>query len=151
MWFIINTNQSTIVSVSNISAGSGTIVYLPININGASSIGAMDILLIYNSTVLNVTRVSSGSLTSSSMVAYGGIPVDPSVDLNGDGNVSSIDALMALQMAIGNIPVDPRADVNRDGKVTSIDALQILQMASTELYDSISESGKVAVEMAQSQ
>ncbi|MFQ6073151.1 MAG: dockerin type I repeat-containing protein, partial [Methanosarcinales archaeon] len=48
-------------------------------------------------------------------------------DLNGDNKVTSLDALMALQMSVGLIPVDMRADVNRDNKVTSVDALMILQ------------------------
>ncbi|MFQ6120166.1 MAG: cohesin domain-containing protein, partial [Methanosarcinales archaeon] len=48
-------------------------------------------------------------------------------DLNGDMEVTSVDALMALQMAVGNIPVDKCADVSCDGEVTSVDALMILQ------------------------
>ncbi|HID26882.1 MAG TPA: hypothetical protein EYP22_03445, partial [Methanosarcinales archaeon] len=48
-------------------------------------------------------------------------------DVNGDGKVTSLDALMALQMSVGLIPVDQCADVNVDSKVTSLDALMILQ------------------------
>ena len=48
-------------------------------------------------------------------------------DLNGDAKVTSVDALMALQMAVGNLQVNNCADVNGDGKVTSVDALMILQ------------------------
>ncbi|MFQ6120623.1 MAG: hypothetical protein ACE5KE_12175, partial [Methanosarcinales archaeon] len=35
-------------------------------------------------------------------------------DLNGDGKVTSLDALMALQMSVGLIQVDQCADVNGD-------------------------------------
>ena len=48
-------------------------------------------------------------------------------DVNGDGILSSVDALMALQMAAGNIAQNLAADVNEDGIVTSLDALMILQ------------------------
>ncbi|MFQ6073329.1 MAG: dockerin type I repeat-containing protein, partial [Methanosarcinales archaeon] len=48
-------------------------------------------------------------------------------DINGDGKVTSLDALMALQMSVGLIQVDQCADVNGDGIVTSVDALMILK------------------------
>lgn len=51
-------------------------------------------------------------------------------DINNDTKVTSVDALIALQMAVGLIPVDMCADVNEDGKVTSIDALMILQASA---------------------
>ena len=55
-------------------------------------------------------------------------------DISGDGKVTTVDALMALQAASGrkilnNIQVY-EADVNNDGKVTTVDALKILQFAS---------------------
>ncbi len=42
----------------------------------------------------------------------------------------TVDAVLALQMAAGSIPADPAADVNLDGGVTSLDALMILQVAA---------------------
>lgn len=51
-------------------------------------------------------------------------------DSNHDGQITSVDALMALQMATGTIPVDIVADVNNDGAVTSFDAIEILRLAS---------------------
>ena len=48
-------------------------------------------------------------------------------DVNGDGILSSVDALMALHMSAGNIAEDLAADVSGDGSVTSLDALMILQ------------------------
>ena len=50
-------------------------------------------------------------------------------DCNKDGGISSIDALMALQMSTGEIPADLNCDINSDGKVTSYDAVQILNQA----------------------
>lgn len=60
-------------------------------------------------------------------------------DVNGDGNITSVDALMALQMAVGKLPVDYVADVNGpgyngDGRVTAVDAL-ILLKASVGLIE----------------
>ena len=60
-------------------------------------------------------------------------------DVNGDGNITSVDALMALKMAVGKLPVDFIADVNGpgyngDGRVTAVDALIILK-ASVGLID----------------
>jgi peptidoglycan hydrolase-like protein with peptidoglycan-binding domain len=55
-------------------------------------------------------------------------------DVNHDGNITSIDALMALQAASGRITLTNlqknAADVNIDGSVTTIDALKILQYSS---------------------
>jgi hypothetical protein len=51
-------------------------------------------------------------------------------DLDGDYVLTSIDAVIALEIAVGSRPFDDVADVNRDGKVSSIDALMILQAAA---------------------
>ena len=55
-------------------------------------------------------------------------------DINGDGNVTAVDALQALQAASGRITLTDAqkeaADVTGDGKVTAVDALRILQFAS---------------------
>ncbi len=50
-------------------------------------------------------------------------------DLNGDGDITSVDALMALQMSIGKLEPIPMADMNGDGAVTAYDAFKILQLA----------------------
>lgn len=49
-------------------------------------------------------------------------------DLNGDGWVTSADALIALRMAASS-EYSNDADMNKDGSVTSLDALMILQNA----------------------
>jgi len=50
-------------------------------------------------------------------------------DCDGDGKLSAVDALCALQMAVGKKAEDLAMDVTGDGKVTSLDARKILQMA----------------------
>jgi len=55
-------------------------------------------------------------------------------DVTEDNEITSADALMALQAASGRRTLTPEqkwaADVNKDDRVTSIDALMILQVAS---------------------
>lgn len=51
-------------------------------------------------------------------------------DLNGDGNVTSVDALMALKMSVGSLEQDMLADLDGDEEVTANDALLILRMAA---------------------
>ena len=48
-------------------------------------------------------------------------------DVNHDELLSTADAVLALRMAAGSIDIDFAADVNSDGAVTSVDALMILQ------------------------
>ncbi len=50
-------------------------------------------------------------------------------DLNRDGVVTTADAAIALELAASG-KWDPAADVDCDGRVTSLDALMILQAAS---------------------
>lgn len=51
-------------------------------------------------------------------------------DCNGDGKLTSVDALMALQMAVGRIATNLIADMNNDSKVTSADAAEILDSST---------------------
>ncbi len=48
-------------------------------------------------------------------------------DANHDRELSAADAALALRMAVGSSGTDLVADMNGDGRVTSIDALMILQ------------------------
>ena len=50
-------------------------------------------------------------------------------DVNGDGEITSADAVIVLQMAVCG-ERDSVADVNHDGSITSLDALMILQAAA---------------------
>ena len=58
-------------------------------------------------------------------------------DIDGDGSISVIDALMALQSNTGAITLTPEqfeaADVNRDGRVSALDALMIIHFVSGRL------------------
>jgi hypothetical protein len=51
-------------------------------------------------------------------------------DCNGDGKITSLDALCALQMAVGKRAEDLVMDVTGDGSVTSLDARKILRIAA---------------------
>jgi len=57
----------------------------------------------------------------------------PSYDLNGDGTITPVDALIALDMACGNCAPDGNADVSGDDKVTSLDALMLMQVAAKNI------------------
>ncbi len=69
------------------------------------------------------TTVNNGSIIIGSLCG----------DLNGDGNVTTADAVIALEIAAGSRPFDAAADVNGDGIVTSLDALMILQAAAGQI------------------
>ncbi len=51
-------------------------------------------------------------------------------DVNGDGEITSVDALMALQMAVGKLEPKSVADMDDDGKVMANDAMMIMQLAT---------------------
>ncbi len=50
-------------------------------------------------------------------------------DLNGDGEITPADAMIALTIAVSG-KENYGADINYDGKVTSLDGLMILQAAA---------------------
>jgi hypothetical protein len=51
-------------------------------------------------------------------------------DLNGDGQITTADAIIALWIAVSGEHCDD-ADVSGDGMVTSLDALMIMQVAGS--------------------
>ena len=55
-------------------------------------------------------------------------PIQPPGDVNGDGEINSADAAIALRMAVCG-EYNTIADVNHDNSVTSLDALMILQVS----------------------
>ena len=68
------------------------------------------------------------------------IPVTPEPelgDVNGDGKITAMDALMALQAATGKIDLTDEqkvaANVNGDEEVTAEDALVLLQYATQKI------------------
>ncbi|MHC1599701.1 MAG: dockerin type I repeat-containing protein, partial [Candidatus Methanospirareceae archaeon] len=50
-------------------------------------------------------------------------------DLDGDGQITAADAVIALQMAVRG-EHDDNADMNSDGRISSVDALMIMQAAT---------------------
>ncbi|MBM3133107.1 MAG: hypothetical protein FJZ95_08775 [Chloroflexi bacterium] len=50
-------------------------------------------------------------------------------DCDGDGKLSTNDAVCVLQMAVGKRTADMRMDMNADGKISSVDARKILRTA----------------------
>ena len=50
-------------------------------------------------------------------------------DVNGDGEITTTDAVITLEIAAGSRPFNSAADVDGDGVVTSLDVLMILQAA----------------------
>ena len=55
---------------------------------------------------------------------YGAVPCDSKLAF------TTADAVIALEIAAGSRPFDSRMDVDGDGQVTSLDALMILQAAT---------------------
>jgi hypothetical protein len=88
---------TTSVTVSDTKGSPGSTVKVPINITGASNVGAIDIVLTYNSNVLSVTGAEKGAITKNSLfdsnkgtsgiVAMG---VADTGGINGDGSIANI-------------------------------------------------------------
>jgi hypothetical protein len=53
-------------------------------------------------------------------------------DCDGDGDVDSVDALLALKMSVGKIEVNLIGDMNDDGQVTSFDAAEIMRIGTRD-------------------
>jgi hypothetical protein len=92
------------------------------------------------------TGLYGGPITLTSYIwEYLGSPCPPEIcncsaqddvcgDLNGDGVVTTADAVIALEIAAGgSAPYDPAADVDGDGVVTSLDVLMIRQAAAGQI------------------
>ena len=84
---------------------------------------------------LSNVDISSTGLVHGTIPAINGtftIPGGTPGDLNGDGIITSADAVIALQMAVCG-EYDALADVNGDDSVTTLDALMILQVAADRI------------------
>src|SRR5665648_29004 len=109
-----------IVGASVIFSDGGAQFIVPTDVAGSATYTPQ----IVGSMLVTVFKDGFTSSLTVNVVAAGGSVVG---DVNGDGTLTSVDALMALQMAAGNMPVNLVADVNHSGTVTSLDALMILQ------------------------
>jgi endoglucanase len=99
--------------VLNMTAASGT---------GSGAIGLTIQSLVDASTNNLCGTTSGGTLTLGSAVTPG--------DVNGDGSVTIVDALLVAQYYVGLNPANfnpAAADVNCDGSITIVDALRIAQ------------------------
>ena len=108
-------------------SGDGYLVYLEFDVIGAA--GSSTVL---RGRVTTATRVDNDQPLNV-QVQDGLFTVTPSSlpgDADGDGRITSLDALTALRMSIGKIPSDLTLDVNGDGQVTALDARWILQAAT---------------------
>jgi hypothetical protein len=79
------------------------------------------------------TPVPGCGSTTTTTTTLPPIPVcgDPAPPPNGDGQITPVDALVALRTAVGFAPLCQlsHCDVNNDGAVTAVDALQVLRYA----------------------
>jgi PKD repeat protein len=80
-----------------------------------------DSIGVYNVT-LTVVNGTGGMNTHSELV-----DVYIKGDANHDGKFSAADVVLILQMAACGTNIDPAADVNLDGVITSLDALMVSQ------------------------
>jgi hypothetical protein len=109
--------------------GDGSIAYINFQAVGSagstSRISFVDTLANEAGTMAKLSGKSTDADVN--VVASGNVRKG---DVNGDGKISSVDALMALKMSVRIIPATAAADVDGDGRVTSIDAGLILQAAT---------------------
>ena len=109
-------------------SGDGSIAYIKFDVIGADG----------SSSPLEITKLSANRAEDMVEIT---IPTQDGTfkviareeglgDGDGDGKLTSLDALYALQMAVGKIPEDLTLDMNGDGKVSSIDARKILKIAA---------------------
>ena len=60
------------VSIDSTSAGSGSNVVIPVKVSGASTLGAMDLMITYDSSVLKFSSAEVGSLSTNGMIESNG-------------------------------------------------------------------------------
>ncbi len=106
--------------------GDGSIIYAKFNVIGSQG----------QTSPLNISQVNANGadyelmqLSSNSGVFKVTNTDEALGDFDGNGRLTAVDALCALQMAVGKRPVDLSLDMNDDGKVTSLDARTILKIA----------------------
>ncbi|MDD5095012.1 MAG: cohesin domain-containing protein [Dehalococcoidia bacterium] len=107
-------------------SGDGSVAYVRFTVIGAE--GSSSKLEIAQATA-NASDYNSMALATHDGLFQVIGSDDLRGDCDGDGKLSAVDALCALQMAVGKKAADPVMDVTGDGKVTSLDAREILQMA----------------------
>jgi hypothetical protein len=106
--------------------GDGSIIYVRFNVIGSPG----------QSSSLNITESSTNNVNYDLIQLQNNNGTFRVIDVNeargdfdGNGQLTAVDALGALQMAVGKRPVDLSLDMNDDGQVTSLDARTILKIA----------------------
>lgn len=127
---IIDNAAGTITSVAGAITTSGATVSSP----GVFATIRMTAKMVDGTSPLDISNVIVGDINAypiSTTVNDGSIIIGALCgDLNGDGKITTTDAVIALEIAAGSRPFDAAADVSGDGIVTSLDALMILQAAA---------------------
>jgi hypothetical protein len=93
--------------------------------------GEIDITIGIDTVGLDVGSYSADILIRSNDPDEGSITIP--VDLLVRGSWSAADAAVALEIAVGSREYDPAMDVNGDGQITSLDALMIMQVAAENI------------------
>ena len=138
-WYIDNCTRInvSIVDTSGLS-GSNSLLHLHFNTLGS---GESDIVVItWHETVLGQSEPTDCSCYTQSELVIGNLLGD----CNGDGIITSDDALMALQMVNREIPADTvNADMDRDGDVDLNDVLEILNQSVHQVMDMAAQISSV--------
>ena len=113
------TNESSNYYRIMLSSGADLITGETLQFNVASPDGCQSNVTEH---IVTQTEVDAGGFGYNIMLEF--LPGD----VNGDGELTSSDAVIALQMAVCG-EYDCMADVNHDNSVTSLDALMIMQAA----------------------
>ena len=123
----IDNAAGTITGVAGAITTPGANVSSP----GVSATIRMTAKMVDGTSLLNLSNVIVGDMNGNAVpntVNDGSVIIGALCgDLNGDGKITTADAVIALEIAAGSRPNDPAADVDGDGVVTSLDALMILQ------------------------
>lgn len=92
---------SLTVSIADAGAVPGNILTIPIVLQGADNIGSMDIVLAYDSSVLQATGVEAGDLGKNAFIESGTdtpgkvvIALADASGINGDGSIVFVSFLM---------------------------------------------------------
>lgn len=107
--------------------GDGVIAYVKFNVIGA--VGSSSPLKISRVSANNADDLQSVTISAKDGLFKVISATEGSGDADGDGTYSAMDALAALQMSVGKMDKQSFMDMNKDGEITSLDARMILQLA----------------------
>jgi hypothetical protein len=124
-------------------SGDGSVAYIIFNVIGTA--GATSPLKIASVAANRASDTASVIITTHDGIFKVSGSEQLKGDYNGDGRLTPLDALAALQMAVGKRAEEPVIDVTGDGKVTSLDAREILKMAVSQASASIQTASEVTL------